>query len=375
MSNMANNSFGNILKITCFGESHGRIIGVIMDGVPPGLVINTNFIQSELDRRRPGKSNLSSSRSELDKFEVISGIVNNTTTGAPLTFIVKNEDTDSSPYEKFKDVIRPSHADYPAYVKYKGYSDFRGSGRFSGRITLTYVIAGAVAKLILERYNVKIFAYTASIGNILDDSNYVNDDIADLIKRREISHVQALNPEFSDQMIAEIENVAKEKDSIGGTIKCIIKNVPIGVGSPIFNSLESRISSAIFSIPAIKAIEFGAGFRAARMKGSEHNDPWIIKDNKIKTSKNDAGGIIGGLSTGMPIEFSVSVKPTASIGRPQKTVNIKTMRGVELKIEGRHDPCIVPRAVVIIEAMAALVILDELMKYDKIIRFNDQEGF
>ena len=368
---MADNSFGNILKITCFGESHGSIIGVIMDGVPPGLVINTNFIQSELDRRRPGKSNLSSSRSETDKFEIVSGIVNNTTTGAPLSFIVKNEDIDSSSYEKFKDIMRPSHADYPAYVKYRGYSDFRGSGRFSGRITLVYVIAGAVAKLILERYNVNVFAYTTSIGKISDDSNYAEDNIPDLIKKRDNSLVHALISELSDQMIAEIENVAKEKDSVGGTIKCIINNVPIGVGSPIFNSLESRISSAIFSIPAIKAIEFGAGFKAARMKGSEHNDPWIIKDNKIKTSKNDAGGIIGGLSTGMPIEFSVSVKPTASIGKPQKTVNIKTMKSVEFKIEGRHDPCIVPRAVVIVEAMAALVILDELMKYEKTIYFDD----
>jgi len=288
-----------------------------------------------------------------------------------LSFIVKNEDIDSSPYEKFKDIIRPSHADYPAYVKYRGYSDFRGSGRFSGRITLAYVLAGAVAKLILERYNVKIFAYTASIGKVSDDSNYANDSITDLIKKRDNSPVHALISEFSDQMIAEVETVAKEKDSIGGIIKCIISNVPIGLGSPIFNSLESRISSAIFSIPAIKAIEFGAGFKAARMKGSEHNDPWIIKDNKIKTSKNDAGGIIGGLSTGMPIEFSVSIKPTASIGKPQKTVNIKTMKGVELRIEGRHDPCIVPRAVVIVEAMAALVILDELMKYEKSIHFDD----
>jgi chorismate synthase len=375
MSNMADNSFGNILKVTCFGESHGSIIGVIMDGVPPGLVINTNFIQSELDRRRPGKSNLSSSRSETDKFEIVSGIVNKITTGAPLSFIVKNEDIDSSPYEKFKDIMRPSHADYPAYVKYRGYSDFRGSGRFSGRITLAYVIVGAVAKLILERYNINIFAYTASIGKVSDDSNYSIDNITDLIKKRDNSPVHTLISELSDQMIAEIETVAKEKDSIGGIIKCMIINVPIGVGSPIFNNLESRISSAIFSIPAIKAIEFGAGFKAACMKGSEHNDPWIIKDNKIKTSKNDAGGIIGGLSTGMPIEFSVSVKPTASIGKPQKTVNIKTMKEVELKLEGRHDPCIVPRAVVIVEAMAALVILDELMKYEKSIRFNNQEGF
>jgi chorismate synthase len=292
-----------------------------------------------------------------------------------LSFIVKNEDIDSSSYEKFKDIMRPSHADYPAYVKYRGYSDFRGSGRFSGRITLAYVIVGAVAKLILERYNINIFAYTASIGKVSDDSNYSIDNITDLIKKRDNSPVHTLISELSDQMIAEIETVAKEKDSIGGIIKCMIINVPIGVGSPIFNNLESRISSAIFSIPAIKAIEFGAGFKAACMKGSEHNDPWIIKDNKIKTSKNDAGGIIGGLSTGMPIEFSVSVKPTASIGKPQKTVNIKTMKEVELKLEGRHDPCIVPRAVVIVEAMAALVILDELMKYEKSIRFNNQEGF
>jgi chorismate synthase len=359
---MADNSFGTFFRITSFGESHGRIVGVVIDGVPPGLIIDTNYIQSELNKRRPGLSNLSSSRMELDEFEILSGVFNNKTTGAPLSIIVKNKDIDSVQYEKIKEIIRPSHADYPVFVRYKGYADYRGSGRFSGRITVGYVLAGALAKLILKNYGITIFAYTKSIGNVWDNTKYSYENISKLIEIRDNSPVNALNLELSNQMVNEIETVKKENDSIGGTIRCIINNVPPGIGSPVFSSLESNISKAIFSIPAIKGIEFGVGFKAASMRGSEHNDPWIIDQNKILTSKNDAGGIIGGLSTGMPIEFVVAVKPTASIGKLQKTVNIKMMKEVELKLEGRHDPCIVPRAVVIVEAMAAIVILDELLK-------------
>jgi chorismate synthase len=337
-------------------------------------VLDLEFIMSELKRRRPGQSNLDSSRNESDEFEIVSGIIGKTTTGAPLTFIVKNKDIDSSHYEKFKTILRPSHADYPAFIKYNGFSDSRGSGRFSGRITVGYVIAGAIAKQLLKLYNINVFAYVASIGPVADDSVYHFDYLEKLFEIRDKSPVHALQEELSNRMVAEIETVKKEKDSIGGTIRCVINNVPPGVGSPVFNSLESRISKAIFSIPAIKGIEFGAGFKAARIKGSEHNDPWIIKQNKIITSKNDAGGIIGGLSSGMPIEFTVAVKPTASIGKLQKTVNVNTMKEVELKIEGRHDPCIAPRAVVVVESMAAIVILDELMKseYYKII--NKKRG-
>jgi len=372
---MTDNSFGTIFRITSFGESHGRIVGVVIDGVPPGLNIDRNFIQNELNKRRPGVSNLSSSRMEPDEFEILSGVFNNSTTGAPLSIIVRNEDVKSFHYEKIKDIFRPSHADYPAYVKYKGFADYRGSGRFSGRITVGYVIAGALAKLILKDYGIIPFAYTKSIGNVWDNQQYSCENINKLIALRDSSPVNALNLVLSNEMINEIETVKKENDSIGGTIKCIINNVPPGIGSPIFGSLESNISKAMFSIPAIKGIEFGIGFKAASMRGSEHNDPWIIYQNKIITSKNDAGGIIGGLSTGMPIEFTVVVKPTASIGKLQKTINIKVMKEVDLKLEGRHDPCIVPRAIVIVEAMAAIVILDELLKSGKINTSNCKEVF
>jgi chorismate synthase len=304
---------------------------------------------------------LTTSRTETDFFEILSGIFNDKTTGAPLCVIIKNEDRDSSKYEIIKDLLRPSQVDYTALQKYGGFADYRGSGRFSGRITAGYVIAGAIAKQILHKYNVSIFGYTKSIGYITDKNSYDIEEINKLIQKRDKSLVKALSADLSTKMVKIIEEIKKEGDSIGGTIRCIINNVPPGIGNPVFGSIEACISRAIFSIPAIKGIEFGAGFSASRMKGSEHNDPWIIEGGKIKTITNNAGGIIGGISTGMPIIFTVAVKPTPSISKPQKTVNIKLMKEVEIKIQGRHDPCIVPRTVVIVEAIAAIVLLDYLM--------------
>ncbi|MFX0187413.1 MAG: chorismate synthase [Candidatus Hodarchaeota archaeon] len=358
---MGDNTFGTIFKITSFGESHGDLVGIIVDGVPAGLGFDLDFIQSELDKRRPGQSKITTSRSELDKVQVLSGIFKHKTTGAPLCMIIKNKDVDSSKYEEFKKFLRPSQVDFSALKKYGGFADYRGSGRFSGRITAGFVMAGAIAKQILRNYNITVFAYTKSIGEIEDDNLYQIDDLVKYIKLREKSDVRALNAEKSKMMEKVIEELKSQKDSIGGTIKCIVNNFPEGIGGPVFNSLESNISKAIFSIPSIKGIEFGAGFRAAEMKGSEHNDPWIIRDGKIQTLKNDAGGIIGGISTGMPIEFTVAVKPTATIGKLQKTVNIKTMENTEIEFTGRHDPCIVPRVVVVVEAMTAIVILDHLL--------------
>jgi chorismate synthase len=325
-----------------------------------------NFIQNELEKRKPGQSNFTTTRKEQDKIEVLSGIFNNKTTGAPICLIIKNKDINSSYYEKYKELLRPSHVDYGVLQKFGGYADYRGSGRFSGRITAGFVMAGAVAKLILEKYNISIFAYTKSIRNIEDSNDYNIDDLETLVHKREESPVRALDLELSGEMEKEIEIAKKAKDSVGGTISCIINNVPPGVGGPLFNGIESNISKGIFSIPAIKGIEFGAGFKASRMMGSEHNDPWIIKEGKIRASKNDSGGIIGGLSSGMPITFSVAVKPTPSIGLIQKTVNIKKMVEEEIKIEGRSDPCILPRAVVIVESIAAIVILDYLLIEGKI---------
>ncbi len=363
---MGDNTLGTRFKITSFGESHGNLIGIIVDGVPSGLDLDLDFIQNELNRRKPGQSKLTTTRSETDILELLSGVFNNKTTGAPICLIIRNTDIDSSKYEEFKDILRPSQVDYSALKKFGEFADYRGSGRFSGRITAGFVMAGAIAKQILKRYNIIIFAYTKSIGNIIDKDTYQIDNLQKFMDLREKSLVRALHSEKASLMEQLIEDVKSQNDSIGGTIKCIVKNFPEGIGGPVFNSLESNISKAIFSIPAIKGIEFGAGFKAATMKGSEHNDPWIIKNGKIQTVKNDSGGIIGGISTGMPIEFAVAVKPTATIGVPQKTVNIKTMKETEIKITGRHDPCIVPRAVVVVEAITAIVLLDYLLLEGKI---------
>lgn len=358
---MGDNTFGTKLKITSFGESHGKVVGVVIDGIPAGLKFDLNYIQNELDKRKPGQSKFTTTRKEQDKVEVLSGIFNNKTTGAPICLLIKNQDIDSSNYEKSKNLLRPSHVDYVILQKYGDFADYRGSGRFSGRITAGYVMAGAIAKQILRMFNISILAYTKSIGNVEDTKDHSIDNLEPLLQRRKDSPVGALNPEVSKKMEKEIEIAKKANDSVGGTIRCVINNVPPGVGGPVFNSLESNISKGIFSIPAIKGIEFGAGFKASGMKGSEHNDPWIIKNGKIRTIKNDSGGIIGGISTGMPIVFTLAVKPTSSIGIVQKTVNVKTMEEEDIKIEGRNDPCIVPRAIVVVESIAAIVILDYLL--------------
>jgi len=361
VKNLAANSLGQNFVITSFGESHGKVIGIIVDGTPAGLELDIDFIQSELNMRRPGQSKVTTSRKEKDQVEVLSGIFKGKTTGAPICLIIRNEDINSSKYEKFKDLLRPSQVDYSALKRYGGFADYRGSGRFSGRNTAGFVMAGAIAKQLLKKYKIEIFAYTKSIGTIYDDKNYDFEDLVLLLKRREESTVRTLNKDNEAEMINLIQNVKGSKDSIGGTIKCIVKNVPAGIGNPIFNSLESSLSHAIFSIPAIKGIEFGAGFKAAEMKGSEHNDPWILKGDQIQTSKNDCGGIIGGISIGMPIEFTLAIKPTATIGKIQDTVNVKAREETTVEMEGRHDPCIVPRAVVVVEAMTAIVLVDHLI--------------
>ncbi|MFX1410623.1 MAG: chorismate synthase [Promethearchaeota archaeon] len=358
---MGDNSFGERFKITSFGESHGELVGIIVDGVPAGLDFDLNSIQKELNMRKPGQSVLTTPRLEIDKAKVLSGILNEKTTGAPICLIIENRDKDSSKYINYKKFLRPSHVDFTILKKYGGYADFRGSGRFSGRITAGFVMAGAIAKQILRKFGVTIFAFTKSIGEIVDNKVYHIDNYDKFIDLREKSNVRALNIEKSKLMEELIKKVKSQKDSIGGTIKCIVNNFPVGIGGPIFNSIESKLSHSIFSIPGIKGLEFGAGFKATRMKGSEHNDPWIIKEGKIQTIKNDSGGIIGGISTGMPIEFTVAVKPTSTISIPQKTVNIETMENIEFEFHGRHDPCIVPRVIPVVEGMTAIVLIDFLL--------------
>jgi len=363
---MGDNTFGTKFKITSFGESHGKVVGIVIDGTPAGLEFDLNYIQDELDKRKPGQSKFTTSRKEQDKVKVLSGIFNDKTTGAPICLIIENQNVNSSNYEKAKDLLRPSHVDYVILQKFGGFADYRGSGRFSGRITAGFVMAGAVAKQILNKNNISTFAYTKSIGNVEDNKDYSTEDLESIKQKRKMSPVRALDLELSEKMEKAIEIAKKANDSLGGTISCIIRNVPLGIGGPLFNNLESNLSKGIFAIPAIKGIEFGAGFKASKMMGSEHNDPWAIKEGKIISTKNDSGGIIGGISTGMPISFTVAVKPTPSIGIIQNTVNIKTMTEEKIKIEGRHDPCIVPRAVVVIESIAAIIILDCLLIEGKI---------
>ena len=358
---MCSNTFGRIFKITSFGESHGKVIGVIIDGVPAGFPINESDIQKDLDRRKPGLSNLTTSRKEADKVNIISGVLNGIATGAPICLMIENQNQITNDYAKIKSVLRPSHADYSALKKYGGYADYRGSGRFSGRITASFVMAGAIAKQLLLNFGIKIFSYTKRIGNIEDLNDYSNQEIDTLYQIRKKSDVQCLDQNFSNLMTKLIESVKNQNDSIGGIVTCIVKGIPPGIGDPIFNNLESILSKAIFSIPAVRGIEFGAGFKAASMKGSEHNDPWIVVNNQITTSKNDCGGIIGGISIGTPVVFNVAFKPTSSIGIPQKSINFQKMEPEMLQVRGRHDPCIVPRAVSVVESMTAIVLTDFLM--------------
>lgn len=358
------NSFGSKFTITVVGESHSELIGVVVDGFPAGQKIDQEYIQSELNRRKPGQSKITTKRMEDDRVEIKSGFiqrqdpVSNATemvsTGAPILMIIKNGDHDSSKYDQFKTKPRPGHVDYPAMIKYGESVDLRGSGRFSGRLTACFVMAGALAKTLLEQKGIKIAAYTKQISIVTDNNDY---NVKEIVENSENNLTRTINPDIDALMVKEIEAAKSDNDSVGGIIRCIIENVPTGTGGPMFQSLESVISAGMFSIPAVKGIEFGAGFGSANMRGSQHNDPYRIVDGKVITESNNNGGITGGLATGMPIVFNVVIKPTASIGKPQNTVNLETKQNDTLTVEGRHDPCIVPRAVPVVEAMAAISLI------------------
>ena len=351
------NSIGKIFRVTSFGESHGKSIGVIIDGCPAGVELDMDYIQSELDRRRPGQSSITTSRNELDKFEILSGVFNGRTTGAPICMIIWNQDRDSSKYHQLKDTPRPGHADYTASLRYGGFNDYRGGGRFSGRITAGFVMAGAVSKQILEQKGITINAFTQQIGEL--KAPPVSKET---ITEAECSPVRCPHPETAEKMIQFINEVKRTGDSIGGVVECHAYVVPPGVGQPIFDTLEGDLSKAFFAIPAVKAVEFGAGVRHAEMRGSESNDPFMIHDGAVETSSNNSGGILGGISNGIPIVSRVTFKPTPSIQKAQKTVNLKTREETEIAIEGRHDPCIVPRAVPVVESVTAIVLVDHLMR-------------
>ncbi len=348
------NSIGRTFTMTSFGESHGKCIGVVVDGCPAGLPITEADIQREVDRRRAGSSPASTGRHEKDRVEILSGINDGFTTSAPICLMIRNEDVDDAAYEEIRNKLRPGHADYPARVKYGGFNDWRGGGRFSGRITAGFVMAGAIAKKILDLIGVEILAHTVEIGGIAASPMEYGE-----VKKRVLKDSLYCADAKASQAMAELIAKTKESgDSLGGIIEGIALNVPVGLGEPLFDNLDGDLSKALFAIPAVKGVEFGAGFAAVRRKGSENNDPFVIKDGEIVTRTNNAGGILGGLSNGMPLVVRVAVKPVSSIAMEQKTVDIKNMKETTITVGGRHDVCIVPRAVPVVEAMMAVTLCD-----------------
>jgi len=348
------NSLGKLFTITSFGESHGRCVGVIIDGCPAGLPISEGDIQKEVDKRKAGASVATTKRVEEDKVEILSGIFNGVTTGAPVCLLVWNQDVDSSEYEKTRFILRPGHADYTAFMKYGGFNDFRGGGRFSGRITATFVMAGAIAKKLLSLCDIEVLAHTVEIGGIKAQPREF-DQIKENVAKDPLC---CADLEATAEMTKLIEKVKEEGDSLGGVIEGMVRNVPVGLGEPVFDTLDGELAKALFAIPAVKGVEFGAGFSTAGKRGSENNDSFIIKNGKIVTVTNNAGGILGGISNGMPIVVRVAVKPTASIAKSQPTVDMEKMEEVGLAVKGRHDVCIVPRAVAVVEAMMAVTLGD-----------------
>lgn len=348
------------IGLSIFGESHGEAIGITMSNLKPGYKLDYDFIQSELDRRRPGQNELVTPRNEKDKFEILSGVFDKTTTGAPLTMIIRNTNTRSKDYSNIKDRVRPGHADYTSKIKYNGYSDYRGGGHFSGRITAGIVFAGAIAKLILKEKNILIGTQITGIGSVKDDviEHEVTYDVIEALLKKSF-------PVINDKKAADMKKViidAKEDgDSVGGQVRCFAINVPAGLGDPFFGSFESTLSQLVFSIPAIKGIEFGSGFLLTEMNGSDANDEYYYKsDGSLSTYSNHNGGILGGITNGMVIDFKVAIKPTPSISKEQRTIDYEKKEDVILKVEGRHDPCIVPRVLPVIESVLALTILDKL---------------
>ncbi len=343
------------MRLTTFGESHGKAIGGIVDGLPANINIDIDFIQSELNKRRSGSSKITTQRNEADKVIFLSGIFNGKSTGTPIAFIIENKDVKTSDYQYIKDVFRPGHADI-TYLKKYGIRDWQGGGRASARETAIRVVGGALAKLFLQKYNIEIYAYVSQVGEIKIKKTYKELNLRNIYR----STVRCPEPEIEKKMLDAIEKVQKEGDSIGGAVFCVIKNCPAGLGEPVFDKFNARLASAIMSINACKAIEIGSGIKTAQMRGSEHNDPIIAENGKVKFLSNNAGGILGGITTGQDIYFTAYFKPTPSIFREQKTIDINK-NNIKIKIKGRHDPCIVPRAVIVVEAMAALTIADFIL--------------
>ena len=352
---MAGNSFGHLFRLTTFGESHGRAVGGVLDGVAPGTDVDVDFIQNELNRRRPGQSAITTPRDEKDKIELLSGIFEGKATGTPIGFLIWNEDQRSKDYSNIKDVFRPSHADYTYQSKY-GIRDYRGGGRSSARETISRVVGGAFAKLMLKEYGITVQAFTSTVGEIKLNKDYrtLNLDEA------ENNIVRCPDAKVAEEMINYIDAIRQNKDSVGGIITCVIKNVPVGLGEPVFDKLHAELGKAMLSINAVKGFEYGLGFDTTHLTGSQHNDEFYMDNGRVRTRTNNAGGILGGISSGEDIYFNVAFKPIATILTEQNTVNAQNEE-IKSTVTGRHDPCVLPRAVPIVEAMAAMVIIDKIL--------------
>ncbi len=347
-------TYGEQLKLSIFGQSHGPAIGMTLDGIPAGLKVDTEKLQAFLNRRAPGQNAFSSTRKEADRPELLSGIINGLTCGAPIAAVIYNTNTRSSDYKNLKDTPRPGHADFTAQIKYGGWQDAAGGGHFSGRLTAPLCIAGGLCKQWLEEMGMQVTAHLLSVGS-------VNDDRFDPLVP-EIGRVHTDFPVISQaagaRMQELIAQVKAEGDSVGGIIECAVTGLPVGLGEPMFGGMESRIASIVYGIPAVKAVGFGAGYSCGCMRGSEHNDPFTVTDGKIRTVTNYAGGVLGGITTGMPLIFQAAIKPTPSIAKEQQSVSMGRLEPELLQVRGRHDPCIAPRAVPVVEAAAAIAVFD-----------------
>lgn len=349
-------TYGDKIKISVFGESHGNGIGVVIDGLPAGVKIDMDSVLVQMSRRAPGKDKTATPRKESDLPKVLSGMLGDTLTGAPLCAVIENTNTRSGDYGNLLSCPRPGHSDYTAFVKYNGANDIRGGGHFSGRITAPIVFAGSICRQILSQKGIKIAAHINSIGNVADEPfNPVSIDDA-LIDRLNESSFALIDNSVEEKMRSVVEDARMSLDSVGGTIECAVTGIEAGLGEPMFDGVEGVIAKAVFGVPAIKGIEFGKGFELSKLRGSQSNDPFRYKDGKIVTETNNCGGILGGITNGMPIIFRAAVKPTPSIAQKQKSVDLQKKENTELEVHGRHDPCIVPRAVPVIEAVTAIAI-------------------
>jgi len=353
--------FGNILRVSVFGQSHGRAVGVLVDGLPAGEAVDLEELQRFLDRRRPGKGPLSTARKETDAPIFLSGLEDGRTCGAPLCAVIQNADQHSSDYSELRDKPRPGHADYTAWVKWGGNADMRGGGHFSGRLTAPLCVAGGIAKQILARRGVYVGAHLASAAGI-PDRPFPLHPAPELFEEVAAKPFPVLDDGAGEKMRAAILAAREELDSVGGVVECAAAGLPAGLGDPMFGGVENRLAAALFGIPAVKGVEFGAGFAAAGLRGSENNDPFVMEDGKVRAESNHAGGILGGITTGMPVVLRAGFKPTPSIGREQRTVSLSGRAEAPLTIHGRHDPCIAHRAVPVVEAVTAAVLLDLLLE-------------